>query len=86
MRSAASNVTPRAVPSDRSGFVTSSARVLTRTIQKVAAKKRGGLNTKVRDHMRTVKRRVMEIALAARQKGPQGEQRKQAAYQRCYRI
>jgi hypothetical protein len=32
--------------------------------------------------MRTVKRRVLEIGLAARQKGPQGEERKKAAYRR----
>jgi hypothetical protein len=32
--------------------------------------------------MRTVKLRVMEIGLAARQKGPQGEQRKKAASRR----
>ena len=51
-------------------------------MKKVAAEKRGGLKTKLRDRMRTVKRRVMEIGLAARQKGPQGEERKKAAYRR----
>jgi IS5 family transposase len=68
-------------PTD-SGLLGDGARVLTRTIKKVAAKKRGGLKTKIRDRMRTVKRRVMEIALAARQKGPQGEERKKTAYRR----
>ncbi|HZQ43807.1 MAG TPA: ISNCY family transposase [Acidobacteriaceae bacterium] len=58
------------------------ARVLTRTMKKVAAQKRGGLKTKLRDRMRTVRRRVLEIGLAARQKGPQGEERKKAAYRR----
>lgn len=68
-------------PTD-SSLLGDGARVLTRTIKKVAAQKRGGLKTKLRDRMRTVKRRVMEIGLAARQKGPQGEERKKAAYRR----
>jgi IS5 family transposase len=68
-------------PTD-SSLLGDGARVLTRTMKKVAAQKRGGLKTKLRDRMRTVKRRVLEIGLAARQKGPQGEERKQAAYRR----
>lgn len=68
-------------PTD-SSLLGDGARVLTRTMKKVAAQKRGGLKTKLRDRMRTVKRRVMEIGLAARQKGPQGEERKKAAYRR----
>jgi IS5 family transposase len=68
-------------PTD-SSLLGDGARVLTRTMKKVAAQKRGGLKTKVRDRMRTVKRRVLEIGLAARQKGPQGEERKKAAYRR----
>lgn len=68
-------------PTD-SSLLGDGARVLTRTMKKVAAQKRGGLKTKIRDRMRTVKRRVLEIGLAARQKGPQGEERKQAAYRR----
>jgi transposase, IS5 family len=68
-------------PTD-SSLLGDGARVLTRTMKKVAAQKRGGLTTKLRDRMRTVKRRVLEIGLAARQKGPQGEERKKAAYRR----
>lgn len=68
-------------PTD-SSLLGDGARVLTRTMKKVAAQKRGGLKTKLRDRMRTVKRRVLEIGLAARQKGPQGEERKKAAYRR----
>ena len=68
-------------PTD-SSLLGDGARVLTRTMKKVAAQKRGGLKTKLRDRMRTVKRRVIEIGLAARQKGPQGEERKKAAYRR----
>lgn len=65
-------------PTD-SSLLGDGARVLTRIMKKVATRKRG-LKAKVRDRMRTVKRRVMEIALAARQKGTQGEERKRAAY------
>ncbi|HUB32295.1 MAG TPA: ISNCY family transposase [Bryobacteraceae bacterium] len=68
-------------PTD-SSLLGDGARVLTRTMKKVAAQKRGGLKTKLRDRMRTVKRRVLEIGLAARQKGPQGEERKKGAYRR----
>lgn len=68
-------------PTD-SSLLGDGARVLTRTMKKVAANKRGGLKTKIRNRMRTVKKRVVEIALAARQKGPQGEERKKAAYMR----
>ncbi len=68
-------------PTD-SSLLGDGARVLTRTMRKVAAQKRGSLKTKIRDRMRTVKRRVLEIGLAARQKGPQGEERKKAAYRR----
>ena len=68
-------------PTD-SSLLGDGARVLTRTMKKVAAQKDGGLKTKLRDRMRTVKRRVLEIGLAARQKGPQGEERKKSAYRR----
>ena len=68
-------------PTD-SSLLGDGARVLTRTMTKVAASKRGGLKAKIRNRMRTVKKRVLEIALAARQKGPQGEERKKTAYRR----
>lgn len=61
-------------------------RVLTRMMKRAAVSKRGGLNTKVGDRMRSVKRRVLEIALAVRQKGPQGEERKKAAYRRLVSL
>jgi IS5 family transposase len=66
-------------PTD-SSLLGDGARVLTRTMKKVAAVRRGGVKSKVRDRMRSVKRRVLEIALAARPKGAQGEERKKAAY------
>src|SRR3954452_1400979 len=62
------------------------ARVLTRTMKKVAATKKGRLKSKLRDRMRSVNRRVMEIALAARQKGPQGEERKKGAYRKLVSL
>jgi IS5 family transposase len=71
-------------PTD-SGLLGDGARVLTRTIRKVAATKKG-LKTKLRDRMRSVKRRVMEVALAARQKGPQGEERKKTAYRKLVSL
>jgi len=72
-------------PTD-SSLLGDGARVLTRVMNKVAVSKRGGLKSKVRDRMRSVKRRVLEIALAARQKGPQGEERKKAAYRRLVSL
>jgi IS5 family transposase len=71
-------------PTD-SGLLGDGARVLTRTIKKVAAT-REGLKSKLRDRMRSVKRRVMEVALAARQKGPQGEERKKTAYRKLVSL
>jgi transposase, IS5 family len=62
------------------------ARVLTRTMKKVAASRKSGLQSKLRDRTRSVNRRVMEIALAARQKGPQGEERKKEAYRKLLSL
>jgi transposase, IS5 family len=62
------------------------ARVLTRTMKKVAATRKSGLQSKLRDRTRSVNRRVMEIALAARQKGPQGEERKKEAYRKLLSL
>src|SRR2546426_12798660 len=42
--------------------------------------KTGGLRQKIRDRMRTVKKRVMAIALATRQPGPQREERQRKQY------
>src|SRR3989449_6683634 len=60
-------------PTD-SSLLGDGARVLTRTMKKIEAKT-GGLRQKIRDRMRTVKKRVMAIALATRQPGPQREER-----------
>jgi len=55
------------------------ARVLTRLSKRIAQAVRG-LKTKVRDRMRTVKRKVVAIALAARQKGAAGEEKRKKIY------
>ena len=72
-------------PTD-SSLLGDGARVLTRVIKKIAAAKKGGLQRKIRDRMRSVERRVLEVAMAARQKGPQGEKRKERAYRRLLRV
>lgn len=71
-------------PTD-SSLLGEGARVLTRTMQKIAEEK-SGLKRKIRDRMKSVKRRVVEIALAARQKGPEGEERKKKAYRRLLTV
>ena len=51
-------------PTD-SSLLGDGTRVLTRTMKKIEAKS-GGLKRKVRDRMRSVRKRVMAIALATR--------------------
>ncbi len=65
-------------PTD-SSLLGDGARVLTRTMQKIAGKA-GGLRKKIRNRMRTVNQRVLAIALAARQPGPQREARQRQHY------
>jgi len=55
------------------------ARVLTRTMKKME-KAAGGLKKRIRDRMRSVNKKVMAIALAGRQKGPEGEERRMERY------
>jgi len=55
-------------------------RVLTRVMKRVEAAA-GSLVTKVRDRMRTVRQKVVAIALAARQKGAVGEEKRRRIYQ-----
>ena len=54
-------------------------RVLTRVMKKVAAVV-GEVGTKLRDRLRSVKRRVLEIAYASRNKTGKGQQKMKAAY------
>jgi IS5 family transposase len=65
-------------PTD-SSLLGDGARVLTRTMKRIE-KKAGGLKQKIRDRMRTVKKRVVAIALATRQTGPRREERQRKQY------
>lgn len=53
--------------------------VLTRTMKKIELKA-GGLKRKVRDRMRSVRKRVLAIALSTRHLGPEGEARRKKQY------
>jgi IS5 family transposase len=65
-------------PTD-SSLLGDGARVLTRTMKRIE-NQAGGLKQKIRDRMRTVKKRVIAIALATRQTGPQREERQRKRY------
>src|SRR5580700_619872 len=65
-------------PTD-SNLLGDGARVLTRTMKRIE-KRAGGLKKKIRDRMRTVKKRVVAIALAARQVGPERDERHRRQY------
>ena len=65
-------------PTD-SSLLGDGARVLTRTMKKIETKA-GGLRKRIRDRMRTVKKRVLAIALAGRQPGEQRAERQRKEY------
>jgi IS5 family transposase len=65
-------------PTD-SNLLGDGARVLNRTMKRIE-KRAGGLKKKIRDRMRAVKKRVLAIALAARQVGPEREERHRKQY------
>jgi IS5 family transposase len=65
-------------PTD-SSLLGDGVRVLTRTMKKIAAIA-GDLGAKLRDRSRTVKLRVLDIARAARAKGPQSQERLKLSY------
>lgn len=71
-------------PTD-SGLLNDGARVLTRTMKKIAGKA-GGLKRKVRDRTRSVSKRVIAIAQAVRQKGMDGELKRQREYRQLLRL
>lgn len=71
-------------PTD-SGLLSDGARVLTRTMKKIAGKA-GGLKRKVRDRTRSVQKRVIAIAQALRHKGMEGEQKRQREYGQLLRV
>lgn len=65
-------------PTD-SSLLGDGTRVLTRVMKKVE-QAAGGLVGKVRDRMRTVRKKVVAIAIAARQKGAAGEEKRRRIY------
>jgi IS5 family transposase len=66
-------------PTD-SSLLGDATRVLTRTMKKIE-QKAGGLKRKVRDRMRTVRKRVLAIALSTRYLGAEGEARRKKQYE-----
>jgi transposase, IS5 family len=71
-------------PTD-SSLLGDGARVLTRTMKKVE-KQAGKLKRRVRDRTRSVNKRVFVIALAARHKGSEGEERRKKQYRELLRF
>jgi IS5 family transposase len=65
-------------PTD-SSLLGDGTRVLTRTMKKIESKS-GGLKRKVRDRMRSIRKRVLAIALSTRLLGAAGEQRRKRQY------
>lgn len=65
-------------PTD-SSLLGDGTRVLTRTMKKIESKS-GGLKRKVRDRMRSIRKRVLAIALTTRLLGPPGEERRKRQY------
>ena len=60
-------------------------RVLTRTMKKIESKS-GGLKGKVRDRMRSIRKRVLAIALSTRLLGEPGEERRKRAYRKLLSL
>jgi len=71
-------------PTD-SSLLGDGARVLTRTMKKIE-RQSGGLKRRIRDRSRSVRKRVLDIALSARCKGEEGEQRRKKQYRELLRL
>src|SRR6202140_905173 len=71
-------------PTD-SSLLGDGTRVLTRTMKKIESKS-GGLKRKVRDRMRSIRKRVLAIALSTRLLGPPGEKRRKRQYGALLRL
>lgn len=71
-------------PTD-SSLLGDGARVLTRLMKKVETAV-GGLAQGVRDRMRTVKKKVVGIAISSRRKGPEGEKQRRQLYQKLLTV
>jgi len=65
-------------PTD-SSLLADGARVLTRTMKRVQGAV-GGLQTKLRDRMRTIRKKALAITLSAKQKDDRAEERRQQTY------
>jgi IS5 family transposase len=71
-------------PTD-SSLLQDGARVLTRGMKKIESKL-GGLKKKVRNRMRSVTKRVIAIAYAARHKSEEGEKKRKQQYRELLRL
>jgi IS5 family transposase len=71
-------------PTD-SSLLGDGVRVLTRVMKKIKALV-GEAGTRLRDRMRTARRRVLQIARASRSKGPQREEKLKQGYRRVLRV
>ena len=71
-------------PTD-SGLLGDGARVLTRTMKKIAGKA-GKLKREVRDRTRSVRKRVLAIAQAVGHKGMEGERKREREYRQLLRL
>ena len=71
-------------PTD-SSLLGDGARVLTRLLKKVDDAV-GGLKQQVRDRMRTVRKKVVGMAIAARRKGQAGEEQRKGLYKGLLRV
>jgi IS5 family transposase len=71
-------------PTD-SSLLGDGTRVLTRVMKKVE-QAAGGLVSRVRNRMRTVRKKVVAIAMAARQKGAAGEEKRRPLYKELLSI
>jgi transposase, IS5 family len=91
-RNTAANVNPAPVAHQRdrvetnihyptdSSLLGDGTRVLTRTMKKIEAEA-GGLKRKVRDRMRSIRKRLVAIALSTRLMGEKGDERRKRQYQ-----
>jgi len=71
-------------PTD-SSLLADGARVLTRTMKRVQEAV-GGLQTKLRDRMRTIRKKVLAITLSAKQKDDRAEERRQQSYREMIAV
>ena len=71
-------------PTD-SSLLGDGARVLTRLMKRVETTV-GGLTKKVRNRMRTVRRKVVAIAISSRRKGPEGEKQRKKHYEKLVKV